>query len=107
MADLGFKIHYRARKFLLHLYGPAELDGAQDPRVRLEAARDARLGPRTPKPARVQKPAQAQIHPTPLISAETPTNARTAAHTQPHRPPAQIHQPHRLNQLHRARALNH
>mgnify|MGYP003431004931 FL=1 len=65
MADLGFKIHYRARKFLLHLYGPAELDGAQDPRVRLEAVRDARLGPRTPKPARVQKPRKRRFTDTP------------------------------------------
>lgn len=65
MANLGFKIHYRARKFLLHLYGPAELDGAQDPRVRLEAAREARLGPRTPKPPRKLRPRKRRFTDTP------------------------------------------
>ncbi|NQU36075.1 MAG: hypothetical protein HQ526_00580 [Actinobacteria bacterium] len=65
MSDLGFKIHYHARKFLLHLYGPAKLVGTQDPRVRLEAARDASLGARKPKPKRKQRPRKRRFTDTP------------------------------------------
>ena len=47
--NLGYRIHYAARKAVLSLWGPAQLDPENDPRIQLEKEREARLGPRKAK----------------------------------------------------------
>lgn len=44
-----FRVQYLARKTLLSVFGPADLDEHNDPKRKLERDRDERLGPRPSK----------------------------------------------------------
>ncbi|MGV1036764.1 MAG: hypothetical protein ACOYD0_07020 [Candidatus Nanopelagicales bacterium] len=51
-----FRVQYLARKSLLSVFGPADLDDHNDPKKKLERDRDERLGPRPTKIPHVHIP---------------------------------------------------
>lgn len=56
MNDSAFRVKYWARRSLLTIWGPAQLGSGSDPLQQLERERDARFGPRPPKPAKALPP---------------------------------------------------
>lgn len=51
--DTSFKLRYFTRKALLTFFGPAHLDGLNDPVAALEHEREQRFGPRPAKSSKV------------------------------------------------------